>query len=263
MLRSRSAISGSAPARAPGRRRGRCWPRPRRRRRPGAGRSWPPGSCRRGASRRRRRSSCRCASAGRHGGEPRARAPETWRPARRVAAVECFEVTGGAALTGRVRVTGREEQRAEAHGGRAARPGPTDHRRGPRHPRRRDHERGAPPAGLRRHLRAHGRRRRWRPGGHRRAREALDRDRLRPGPQDACLDQRPRPAGRALRLRQGGTARRRRHRLARPRHAHLRPGAARRDDRQRARLPRRHGAPADRHRRSGWTSRRSARPRTC
>ena len=156
-------------------------------------------------------------------------------------------MTGGTALTGRVRVTGAKNSALKLMAAALLAPGRTTIDEVP------DILDVAIMSEVLRRLgcdvdvRAH-RRRRWRrPGRRRRAREALDRDRLRPGPQDARLDQRARPAGRPLRLRAGGAARRRRDRLPRPGHAHLRPRAARRDDRQRARLPRRDRAPADRH----------------
>ena len=65
------------------------------------------------------------------------------------------------------------------------------------------------------------------------------------------------PAGRPLRQRPGGAARRRRDRLPRPGHAHLRAGAARRRRSSASTAsssPRARGCPAPR---SGWTSRAS------
>ena len=157
-------------------------------------------------------------------------------------------MTGGTALTGRVRVTGAKNSALKLMAAALLAPGRTHHRRGPRHPRRRDHERGAAPAGLRGHLRAP-------PGRQRRRRPRLIDVPEQPSTEtDYDLVRRMRasisvlgPLVARLRQRPGGAARRRRDRLARPGHAHLRPGAARRDDRQRARLPRRHRAAADRH----------------
>ena len=77
-------------------------------------------------------------------------------------------MTGGTALTGRVRVTGAKNSALKLMAAALLAAGADHHRGGPGHPRRRDHERGAPPAGLRRHLRAHPGRRRGRPGARRR-----------------------------------------------------------------------------------------------
>ena len=132
-------------------------------------------------------------------------------------------MTGGTALTGRVRVTGAKNSALKLMAAALLAAGRDHHRRGPRHPRRRDHERGAAAAGLR------GRPTSAPPAAAAAAGcvvdvpgEPVDRDRLRPGPPDARLDQRARPAGRPLRHRPGGAARRRRDRLPRPGHAHLR-----------------------------------------
>ena len=148
-------------------------------------------------------------------------------PPLRVSPVECFEVTGGTALTGRVRVTGAKNSALKLMAAALLAAGPTTIDEVP------DILDVSIMSEVLRRLGCEvtyertRRQRRRRPGRRRRAREAVHRDRLRPGAPDAGVDQRARAAGRPLRHRAGRAARWRRHRLPRPGHAHLRPGAAR------------------------------------
>ena len=89
------------------------------------------------------------------------------------------------------------------------------------------------------------------------------RGRLRPGPADARLHRGARPAGGPLRSGEGRAARWGRDRLTRPGHARRRPDPAGCHRRERARVPARAPATGCAEPVSGWTSRASARPRTC